>query len=202
MEKIIEEKLQRFSTDIMQEAKKKERHQLLLLDKQLNEEYEKQHEAYLNEAYELIQKGLKGVDKQKNERLSKCVMDNRMRLLQMRTQVIEDVFTKAEQRLSVFTQSPDYEALLVDRIKDALQKLDKGKITIYLRPADEPLISMLKVTFPAVRFELESKKIVMIGGCKAYNKTTKVFVDNTFAKALETAKEGFLQKCGIEIGLD
>lgn len=198
--RIIEEKLERFKNDIMVDVAAQKADLLAVFNHAYEEEFDRKETQYLTESYKIIQTGLKKIDKEKHEILSKAIIDNKMQLLNKRSFVIEGVFELAKKKLRAFAASEDYYEYLVEMIESNLKKIGSGEVEIYINDADEKFLEDLRKRFQCM-FLLENKNIDMLGGCKLKNKTAGLFIDDSFAKRLEDQKDTFLQNCKIEIEL-
>lgn len=192
-------KLEHFKADIMNDVADKKR----TIEERVNEKLKKDYEAkelqFLEEAYEIIQSGLKKIDREKNEVISKTQMENKVRLLNKRKSIIDNVFMKAREEIVKYTKTPEYKEKLIQKIKEHIELLGEGEYTIYLNYKDKDLYNEIQEIFKEHKVFIERKYIEMLGGCKLLNNTTNVYLDDSIAKRLEQEEEGFLQYCGIEI---
>jgi len=192
-------KLEHFKADIMNDVADKKRVIEERVDTKLKKEYETKELQFLEEAYNIIQSGLKQIDRQKNEVISKTQMENKVKLLHKRKTIIDNVFMKAREEIEKFTKTEEYKKDLIAKIKTHMEFLGEGDYTIYINYKDKALYRELQDLFPDANVFIERKYIEMLGGCKLLNNTTKVYLDDSIAKRLEEEEEGFLQYCGIEI---
>ncbi|MBC7960748.1 MAG: hypothetical protein H7X94_12870 [Vallitaleaceae bacterium] len=196
--RIVEEKLERFRNDIMVDVVAQKDAVMAEFNHAYDEEFDRKETEYLTESYNIVQMGLKKIDKEKHEILSKAIMDNKMKLLNKRTEVINGVFALAEKKLKDFARSAAYFDYLTQLIEENLASIGPGDIEIYINHEDEKFIKMIEMKFNVV-IHLENRNIDMIGGCKVMNKTAGLFIDDSFAKRLYDQKEGFLQNCKIQV---
>lgn len=195
---VVEEKLEHFANDIMADVALKRQKILDGVDKTINEKYDRKETEFYTEAYEIIQGNLKKIDKEKNEIISKATMANKILLLNKRTEIINNVFESAREKLRAFTLEKDYYDYLVNMIKNDLDAIGDGEIIIILNASDERYLKTLEKQFNHT-IKLENKNIDMIGGCKLLNKTTNTFLDDSFENRLENQKESFLHRCKLEV---
>ncbi len=192
-------KLEHFKADIMNDVADKKR----LIDERVNtklkNDYDVKELQFLEEAYNIIQSGLKQIDREKNEVISKTQMENKVRLLNKRKSIIDQVFLKAREEIVKYTKTEAYKDELVKKITEHMKFLGDGEYTIYINYKDKDLYHFIQQTFKDANVVIERKYIEMLGGCKLLNTTTNVYLDDSIAKRLEEEEEGFLQYCGIEI---
>lgn len=196
--RIVEEKLERFANDIMKDVAAQKKALLGEITEANKREYDKKHTEYLTENYNLIQNSLKKIDKEKNEIVSKVIMDNKMKLLNKRTEVIEAVFQSAKDKLKDHSQSDAYFDELVSTIKKSIEGIGEGELEIIISYSDERFLEPLKEIF-SQHIKVENKNIEMLGGCKVMNKTKQLFIDDSYLKRLEDQKPAFLQRCQIQV---
>lgn len=196
--RIVEEKLERFRNDIMVDVVAQKDALLAEFNHGYDEEFDQKETEYLTDSYNIIQAGLKKIDKEKHEILSKATMDNKTQLLNKRSSVIEGVFILTQKKLRAFSMSNDYFAFLVEMIEANLILIGSGEIVIYINHSDEKHLDDLQKKFQC-SILLENKNIDMLGGCKIMNKTAGLFIDDSFSKRLDDQKDTFLQNCKIEV---
>ncbi|GKX30848.1 hypothetical protein SH1V18_33280 [Vallitalea longa] len=196
--RIVEEKIDKFAHDIMTDVSKKRKAIMEQTEKELEAIYEEKELAYLSKAYEIIQNGLKSIQREKNEILSRSIMDSKRKILKAREDIIKDTFEDAEKKLKNFTLKKDYCAYLKKMIKEDIEQIGKGDILIYIANTDEKYLAPLNKEFDN-NVALEDKNNKMIGGCKIFNKTRNIFIDDSFYSKLYGQKEIFLHNCNLEI---
>ena len=194
----IDEKLQHFANDIMSDVGEERRQLLEALDKELREEYDAKENEYLGRAYEIIQDALVKIEQKKNESLSRIVMGNRSKLFEKRAEILEDIYKKAEDRLRAFKKTEAYKSHLLKRVEEAKSLLGEGELWVKLDYSDRELAGFIEKETGCL-VEVESKKVVLIGGCIVHNRTNNTIVDYAFSRKLEDAKEGFVHQCRLEI---
>jgi vacuolar-type H+-ATPase subunit E/Vma4 len=192
-------KLTNFSIDIMADVSLQREKIVAEVDERLKKDYDLKESQFLDQAYDLIQKGLKIVDKERNEVVSKTLMENRVKLLSKRKAIIDEVFEKAIQQIREFTKTEEYKLDLLDRIKRHLEFLGEGNFIIYINYKDKELYQFVHDAFPYTKVFIEKRYIEMYGGVKIHNTTTNVYIDDSIAKRLEEEEENFMHYCGIEI---
>lgn len=192
-------KLEHFKADIMREVSEMKRNIETQSREKLDKEFQEKELRYLEEAYTIIQQGLKKVDREKTEVISKTQMENKIKLLNKRKEIIDTVFKKAKEQILEYTKTEKYKTELLEKIRKHMEYIGPGDYIIYLNYKDKDLYSYVQNEFKDAKVFIERKYIEMLGGCKLHNKTTNVYLDDSLAKRLEEEQEEFLQYCGIEI---
>lgn len=196
--RIVEEKIDKFAHDIMTDVSQKRKAIMEDTEKELEAIYEEKELAYLSKAYEIIQNGLKNIQREKNEIISRSIMDSKRKILKAREDIIKDTFEDAEKKLMDFTQEEDYYDYLRKMIKEDMKQIGDGDILIYIADSNKKYLSALNKEF-SNKVTLEDKNTKMIGGCKIFNKTRNIFLDDSFYSKLYGQKETFLHNCNLEI---
>lgn len=192
-------KLDKFNKIIMEDVQERKQS----IDKQVHDklakDFEEKELQFLQEAYATIQSGLKQIDREKNELLSKTLMENKVLLLNKRQSIIHEVFSEARKRIKAYTDTEAYRDKLIEDIKKHLEFMGEGDYMIYINYEDKEWYDDLVAAFPGYTIHLEKKYVDMLGGVKVHNLTTNLFIDDSMQKQLEEEEENFLQECGIEV---
>ncbi|QUH30255.1 V-type ATP synthase subunit E [Vallitalea guaymasensis] len=196
--RIVEEKIDKFAHDIMTDVSNQRKEIMEQTEKELEAIYEEKELAYLSKAYEIIQSGLKSIQKEKNEIISRSIMDSKREILKAREEIIKGTFLDAQKELEAFTQKKEYQEYLINMIKEDIAKIGDGEILIYIAHTDEKYLNRLNKEFDN-KIVLEDKNKKMIGGCKIFNKTKNIYLDDSFYSKLYEQKETFLHNCNLEI---
>ena len=196
--RIVEEKIDKFAQDIMTDVSKKRKAIMEQTEKELDAIYEEKELAYLSKAYELIQNGLKSIQREKNEIVSRAIMNSKREILKARENIIKNTFKNAEDKLKDFTLQDNYYDYLKKMIKDDKVEIGDGDIIIYISNTDDKHLNMLNKEFNN-QVILQDDDTEMIGGCKIFNKTKNIFLDDSFYSKLYGQKEEFLHNCNLEI---
>ncbi len=200
----LSEKLKKFSAEVLGEATETTQKQWETFLQEQKKDYDQKESEYLEDGYTTIQAGLKKLEKEKNSRLSKALMENHQRILQRRTEIVDHIFTELEKRLIDFTQTEEYLSLLRARIRRTIERLGEGKKRIILTAADRQRWPQLADEFADVAWETEKRqtKSGMIGGCQGYQQEGNVFYDDSFAGQIQEQRERFLQGAAAELKIE
>lgn len=195
----VERKLNRFNEEVVGYAKSKSQ----VIEEKVNARLKKDHDAieskHLGEAYELIQSEMKKIDKEINELSSKTLMENKIRLLNKRNEVIASVRKAVLEKLAAYMKTESYYKSQVDRIDRHISFMGRGKYLIYLNYSDKDLYGKLVAKYPEISFKIEKKSMNVVGGLKIHNLDTNMFIDDTLIKKIDDEMDDFLRYCGIEI---
>ena len=197
----LSEKLKKFSAEVLGEAAETTQKEWENFLAEQKKDYDQKEAEYLEDGYTTIQAGLKKLEKEKNSRLSKALMENHQRILQRRMEIVDQVFAKLEEKLTNFTETEEYLKLLRGRIRRTLERLGEGKKRIILTQADRQRWPRLMDEFVGVTVESEKRQTRsgMIGGCQGYQEEGNVFYDDSFASQIKEQRERFLQETAAEL---
>lgn len=194
----IDEKLVNFTNDVMSDVSNEKRQIIDSIDKELAQRYDAAELDYLTKAYDIIQESLIAIDQEKNERLSKTIMDNKIKLLNRRRELINTMYLNAKTKLREYTKTEAYLPHLYDLIAEAKEELGDGELVVNLNATDAAIVETVKEKL-GLEVTLESEKVDFIGGCKVYNRTRNVVSDYTFNRKLEDQREEFISKCHLDV---
>lgn len=192
-------KIANFSVDIMTDVSREREKIEKEVEERLKKDYDQKENEFLDQAYDLIQKGLKIVDREKGEVISKTLMENRVKLLNKRKQIVDEVIERAIEKIREYTKTEEYRKQLLVRIKKHMDFMGEGNYIIYLNYKDKELYQFVHDAFPSTKVFIEKRNIEMIGGVKVHNTTTNVYIDDSIAKRFEEEEENFMEYCGIQI---
>lgn len=194
----IDEKLEHFTNDIMSDVGEERRSMLDAVDKELKEKLEKEETNYLSKAYELIQDALIRIDQEKNEQMSKAVMDNKIRQIRKRNELIDGMFEEAKDKLRAYTKTEPYVEQVAAMVDSAKTELGDGELVVILNATDAEIVDEIRKR-TQLEVILESRKVDFIGGCKVMNKTKNRIIDDSFLRKLNDQKDDFIFRCHLDV---
>lgn len=195
---IMEDKLQRFSRHVFEQAYAKRDAMSHSLQKQRDEALaQTRRRCALSEAAKL-EKSQVDLDRLTNETLSRIQLDAKRELTLHRGEIMEKVFEDVRQKLNQFRQGPTYYPWLVSTARAALEKLGEGKREIYIGSQDAAHARALE-TDCGVPVKLADPSADIQGGIRAVNHTTNTVYSDTFSQRLENQKNEFLKLSGLTL---
>lgn len=193
-----EDKLEQFTNDIMANVALKRQKVLAGVDKDIERRYKEKESLLYTEAYDVIQEGMKEIDREKNEVVSKAVMDNRILLFHKRAEIVADVFKRVRKQIRDFCSEETYYDYLLKMIKEDLEHLAEGDKVIYINHTDKLHQEKLEKDL-GMPITIENRHKDFIGGCKIVDKENSLFIDDTFESKLMSQKEDFIYSCQIKV---
>ncbi|TPX37100.1 hypothetical protein SmJEL517_g00908 [Synchytrium microbalum] len=136
----VAQEMNKMVSFIKQEALEKAREIKVKGDEEFNIEKAKlvRQETLAIEAF--YEKKKKQAEVQRKIAQSNHINKSRLRVLQARQEVLNDIFTEARGKLATLTKDPKaYSKLLADSIAEGLYKLMDDEVTVQCRKADTPL---------------------------------------------------------------
>ena len=161
-------------------------------------ELEKAETDILSEAYALIQKEMSHMRQRIASETSRKAMENRKKLFGKRREITDRVFQTVEEKLTAFTSTEDYPALLQKYAQTLSKALPAEGTTLVLRRQDEPYADVVKKAFGGGCTVTYSDDI-RLGGLRAYHQELGRIVDETLDSKLEEQREWFVENCGMTI---
>lgn len=197
--RIVEEKLDEFYKDIMNDVNENKKNILDLVDKDIQKKLEEKELEYLEKAYSRIQEGLKGIHREKNEIISRAAMESKRKLLNKREEIINQVYEMVLKKLNNFVDSNEYEEYFLENINNLLVSSDSSdEIEIIIIKKDQDKIEKIKqIRNCSITIDNDD---LMIGGFKSYNKTRNVYNDESLYSKLEEHRDKIYEMCSIDIG--
>lgn len=116
------------------------------------------------------------------------------KLLDRRSEITNDIFDKAKERLILFTESADYVDFLKRSIDEIKSTLGEDTVII-LKPDDKKYEAELSGLCNGIRYN----PTIEIGGCKAENVKNHMVADDTLDTRLEAEKSNFYKTSGLSV---
>ena len=118
------------------------------------------------------------------------------KLFDRRAEITDAVFSEAEKRIIVFTESEKYLPFLLSSVKAIREEIgDDAKI--FLRQADKKFASELSQSGVQPVYTDE----IRLGGCKGESADGRRIADDTLESRLKAEKDKFYQNSGLHISL-
>lgn len=132
-----------------------------------------------------------------NGEISRLQNESKLKVVERRNEITEEVFRKAAERLADFAKSAEYDSFIKNSIKALIGKIS-GEVVIFVKPADVERVTKLALEYPEVK-QVKALKKIKIGGASAASVDETVFVDDTLDERLSAQKEWFMASSGLTI---
>ena len=180
------ENLERF---VISQAEDKKNEVLKELEAKRAEEIEKYKKKLENNLDRYFKESSEKVQHNMANKISEKRFEHKKEYFCERERLIQQIFENVTKKLEDYVKTDDYAKSMVEKIRSAMENEDHD-YTVVISSADEKLIELAK----SEGFKAEVIDRKFIGGCRVVNNTQKTMVDMTFAMAMESESEAFLEK--------
>jgi len=180
------ENLERF---VISHAEDKKNEVLKELEAKRAEEIEKYKKKLENNLDRYFKESSEKVQHNMANKISEKRFEHKKEYFCERERLIQQIFENVTKKLEDYVKTDDYAKSMVEKIRSAMENEDHD-YTVVISSADEKLIELAK----SEGFKTEVIDRKFIGGCRVVNNTQKTMVDMTFAMAMESESEAFLEK--------
>ena len=207
-----EEKLTNFNIIVLDDVASERNEILQEAKKEIEALMEEKKLELKKQADEMLKKGKLSLEKEKNTILTEAVNKSKQLLIKAREDMTAELYEEVKKLLVNFVTSDDYYNFLSESIKSGLQLTGDGEKIIYLKESDllrfsKELDNLLKDLndknkyINCISYDV-LKEDNVIGGCKIFNKTKEIIVDNTLIKRLEEAMEDFINSNRLKVEMN
>lgn len=187
----MDEKLDRFADTIYKKATHEKEDILKRVQHQKDKMLHEKEMECLGKAYESIQNGIRGIDKEKNEIVSRAIMDGKRRLLRHREEITDEVFGRVKEKIRAYTKTEEYKQRLFDMIKTNLDMVGEGDVAVYIDASDEQYLDELNAQFDN-KVKLQEGEEEILGGCIIINHSNNRYLGETLMEKLIDQREAFI----------
>ena len=189
-----EGKLDIFTKEVVKEAKNQKEVIIKEAKNEVQHVLEEKEIEFLEQAYKNIQKKLRIIEREKNEKVAFEQQKSKKKILLERENLIENTFDLVAERLHEYCESKDYNKYLEKQIKEVLDYLDKSSLEIMKR--DENLFKeLIDKTKKDTKITISDEDI--IGGFILKN--DKMLIDLTLKSKLEDKREKFMENTDLGV---
>lgn len=197
MNSMTEARLNKFTSKVMADAKRKSDELEAELAREKSTRLEKSRDEFLQEAYSCIQDCAAKLQKENNERVRTAEFEAKKVILKKREEIIDRVFDRAAEKLREFYNGADYEMWLSEKLERALKEVGAGAKEVYLTERDAKALAG-KLPENVTVTEVSDKEFW--GGVRVKNSERGIMADYSFYELLKSERGGFLQKSGLTVG--
>lgn len=198
----IQEKLEFFNEVILKDAASERDRILEQIRTEMEERIAREKKKFQEQADEFLKKEVSSAENEKNNIISKAIVESRQLLMKKREEIIESVFDDAKKLLSQFVDKEEYFPYLCRQIRHSCHLAGEGELVVYVSKKDMERFSHMfegikKDLPPGTTFEETDNSI--IGGCRVLNKALDIMVNNTLLEKLEANRYNFFEICDLKI---
>lgn len=152
----------------------------------------------LTQAYRLIQKEMAEMRNGISREMAQREMEGRKELLAQRRKITTEVFGRAKNALTEFTQKSDYVSLLKKFAAELSGTFTEPGTVLCIKKEDETYQELIKEAFGKdCTFKISPD--IHIGGIRAYNSRMGIAADITLDSMLEDQREWFAENSGMAV---
>lgn len=183
-----EEKLNRFMESAISDAQKQSSELIQKTESALEEEFI-QYQKYIDSQMEAELKAeSENTRQQLNKELARKQLEIKRTYSKKQEELKEKILVEVKNKLAMFMNTPDYQQLLVNQIREALHFAGNDEIIIYIDPEDSAMIASLQATTGAA---ISVSDYAFNGGMRAIIRSKNILIDNSFKSRLEEAASTF-----------
>lgn len=195
---ILEDKLQRFSRHVFEQAYAQRDAMSHSLQQQRDQALAQIRQRCSLAAAAMLERARTDIEREANEALSRIQLESKRELTLHRSEIMEKIFEEVRHKLEHFQQGPTYYSWLVSTAREALAKLGEGELELHIDSVDAAHARTLEADC-GVPVKLAESSENIQGGVRAVNRTTSVIYSDTFSQRLEDQKNEFLKISGLTI---
>lgn len=192
------DKLDTFKALVLNDAQEKRSELMDKTHKEYDKRIDKKETELLETAYRDIQKNIREVEKEANERIMHTELDAKRRLAVRREEIISEVMAAAREGLDDFMQTADYERWLLNKTEKAVKELGDGAKTVYVCAHDMKFKDKLQAIADDITVE-ETAERDFFGGVRVVNREKRIAADYTLSELLAEQKKMFLRESGLSL---
>ncbi len=162
------------------------------------EELKKAEDEGIRDAHALIQKEMASMRAGITGELAKKEDEEKRKLYQRREEMVEDVFSKATDKLLKYTETAQYKEYLKKSATEAAGYFGNDEVIVYLKDGDMRLEAELSEIL-GNKCSIEAASDIIIGGLKAQCIQKGIVVDFTLDTRLENQREWFLKNSKLKV---
>lgn len=184
----INDKLEYFRSLTIEETTKQSEQILKNYQDALDKIFEEHKQEKIRQADLQIKAESEQLKRSKNISISQEQLALKRELVKKQNLIREKIFVELKNLLGQFTDTSEYNDLLINQINEA-KKIAKGEdIIIYIDPADSSRLMSLEV---ATNSKLKINESSFLGGTRAFIPSKSILIDNSFETKLADLKSNF-----------
>ncbi|MCQ2514248.1 MAG: hypothetical protein MJ089_04065 [Ruminococcus sp.] len=145
-----------------------------------------------------ISRMLKAKQGEETGKIAKLMQDGQRKLYIERSEMTENVFKKAEERLIKYTESKEYNEKLIKSAKSIAQYFGAEDCILYIKESDMKNADKISALFNG-KAEISVDKTIRIGGIKGYCPKLRIVADETLDSQLAEQRQWFIENSGLSV---
>lgn len=161
-------------------------------------ELNRAEEEGLKEAYVLIQRKMSEIHNKISSELSKAESASKKKIFLRRQEIEEEVFMKAEKKLTEYTKTEEYRKALMKSAATVGEKLTANDVVLCVREADMNLCEQIQKAFGRP-CEVQPSEEIRLGGLIGLSRSMGRIADETLDTRLSEEHEWFCRHSGLRV---
>lgn len=198
----IDEKLKHFNELILKDAASERDALLQQIRAEMEENLNKKRLEFREQADKMLKQEISEAEREKNNIISKAALEGRQLLMKTREDIVNAVLDETRNKLREFVAGNGYYDFLAEQIKKSCEQAGDGELVIYLASSD---LSRFSSQLEDLKKELPASPAFygidedIIGGCRVFNRSKNIIVDNTLSERLNLCADKFFEVCKLRI---
>ena len=130
--------------------------------------------------------------------LASKTKEGQKKLFIARSEMVEDVFAKAAEKLVAYTATDAYTEKLLESAGEIAALFGDNDCTVYLNERDLAAADRIKALFSG-NVTVEKDDTIRIGGVKGSCKTMRIIADETLDSKLQAQREWFVENADLSV---
>lgn len=191
----VDDKFDKFSSIILNDAAKKRDAELKKLEHKKSEMLEKAHDDILEKAYKIVQKGVAEARKNSDVSAAKGPAQAKKEVLLYRASLVDELFGELIKKINEYKKTDEYFVSLCQMTDNALKEINSDDAVICIDKSDEDLKDKLaqKYGLPVITVS------GITGGVSVRSAKAGKAANNTYAEKIEMLKGNFLNSVKFTI---
>lgn len=191
----VENKLEVFSKNIMQKVEKDCDQELAQFGAINNELLEKEKQKAINEALVIVENMKKKAESEKNQMISKAIIEKEYALLIKKKGIFDTVIDDMSKMAVEYTLKPQYKDFLESYISKGLSQINSDEVIVFFTHADIDKyrvaikIYINKTQNAHKNIDIEGMNADILGGCIVENKERTIRIDCSMASLIHDSRE-------------
>lgn len=182
----------------LREAYKKKNEIIENAEKEIKENIKNKEIELLEEAYRSMQTGTLKNRRERNESVSKALVDGKRRMFDRRREIIADVFNQVTERLDEYRMTTEYPIRIMTDIIECFGIINDSEYEIEVNEGEKDLFEKL-IAEAKIPVKIKTSEEDIGGGFIMNGITKRIRMDCSFRTASLEAHERFLEITRIPI---
>lgn len=192
--------LEKFTSAVIHDAEEERGKILAEVEEYRKQQMQRAEEDVLHEAYNLIQSEIAHIRSRQSRALSLAELEGRRKLLALRAEITDKVFTEASEKVVAYTKTQPYADWLCEKIKASAAMMAEGALVIEVKRGETTPAEKL-VAAAGRTATVKEVPGITLGGFILVNSDKGLVIDETLDLRLQNEKDWFAASSGLSLRL-